>query len=388
MRHETQTRLIRQAFAAIDRGAPPMTESFTRNDPAAYTSADRAARERDVLFREYPIVAGFSSQIRNSGDFITDDLAPTPILVVRNERGELRAFANICRHRGSRLAHGCGSVSSRFTCPYHAWSYDTDGRLRAIPDEYGFEGLDRDAHGLVRFPVEERYGMVWVMPRAGAKFDLDAHLGGLADDLAGYALDSFELRETRVVRRRMNWKLVSDTFWEAYHIKFLHRSNIAPLFVRNLGLFEPFGLCHRLAGIRNSIEKLRAVAPERWDLLPHATILMNLFPNTILVMQSDHAEAYRIFPSADRAGECVTEIAVLGPGAASPANYDRRWDAKGSPGWSRVMELLLGVVEQDFEVGESIQRNFEAGILNEIVYGRFEPALEHFHRSIRTALGK
>ena len=122
------------------------------------------------------------------------------------------------------------------------------------------------------------------------------YLGGLAEDLASYGIDDFVLAEQRVVRRNMNWKLVSDTFWEAYHIKVLHKSNIAPMFVKNLALYDGFGLSHRLVGIRNSIEKLRDLPEAKWDLIPHATILMNLFPNTICVMQSDHLETYRVFP--------------------------------------------------------------------------------------------
>jgi phenylpropionate dioxygenase-like ring-hydroxylating dioxygenase large terminal subunit len=389
MDHDTQVRLIAQALAAIDAGRPPMmTESFTRNNPAVYTSREWAERERATLFHDFPLVVGFSSQARNPGDYFTDELGPTPLLVVRGEDGVVRAFANICRHRGSRLAQGCGRAGARFVCPYHSWSYDTTGRLRAIPDDFGFAHFDRESHGLIRFPVAERYGMVWVTPRVDGEIDLDIHLERLAPDLASYGLEDFELRERLVVRRRMNWKLVSDTFWEAYHIKFLHRTTIAPMFVRNLALFDPFGLCHRLVGIRTSIEKLRGLPPERWDLLPHATILMNLFPNTVFVMQSDHAEAYRIYPAPDNPSESVTEINVLGPAGAAADRYERRWGLPSGPGWDKVMDLLVGVVEQDFEVGETIQRNFEAGVLSKVFYGRYEPALEHFHSSIRAALGE
>jgi phenylpropionate dioxygenase-like ring-hydroxylating dioxygenase large terminal subunit len=87
MKHSTQVRLIREIFEAIDRGTPPMAEKFTRNDTSAYTSAERAAREREVLFRHHPIVAGFSSKIPNPGDYLNEDLAPIPILVVRNSMG-------------------------------------------------------------------------------------------------------------------------------------------------------------------------------------------------------------------------------------------------------------------------------------------------------------
>ena len=180
MKHATQVQLIHQVFDAIDRGTPPMAERFTRNDTSAYTSPQRAARERDVLFRNHPIVAGFSSQIPNAGDYLTEDLAPVPILVVRNASGELRAFVNICRHRGAKLVAGCGNTAKLFSCPYHAWSYDTDGRLFAIPDDYGFEGLDRAASGLVALPVAEKYGLIFVTPAPGDSnnntIDIDAML--------------------------------------------------------------------------------------------------------------------------------------------------------------------------------------------------------------------
>jgi phenylpropionate dioxygenase-like ring-hydroxylating dioxygenase large terminal subunit len=374
MKHSTQVRLIHEIFEAIDRGTPPMAEKFSRNDTSAYTSAERAARERDVLFRHHPIVAGFSSQIPNPGDYLTEDLAPVPIFVVRNLSGELRAFVNICRHRGAKLVSGCGAGAKRFSCPYHAWTYDTDGHLVAIPDEYGFEGLDRAASGLVAIPVAEKYGLIFVTAKPDEAIDIDAMLGGLAEDIESYGIGSFTHQETRVVRRRMNWKLVSDTFWESYHIKVLHAQNVGPLFVKNLAMFDAFGRNHRYVGVRKSIEKLRDLPEEKWDLIPHATILMNLFPNTILVMQSDHAEVYRVFPAGAHAGESVTAISILAPEA--------------SPKWSRTMDLLLGVVEQDFAVGEGIQHGFESGAIRKVNYGRYENALEHFHRSIREALGE
>jgi phenylpropionate dioxygenase-like ring-hydroxylating dioxygenase large terminal subunit len=378
MKHTTQTNLIHQIFDAIDRGTPPMAERFTRNDTSAYTSPQRAAREREVLFRNHPIVAGFSSQISNPGDYLTEDLAPVPILVVRNTSGALRAFVNICRHRGAKLVSGCGTTAKLFSCPYHAWSYDTDGRLVAIPDDYGFEGLDRASSGLVALPVAEKYGLIFVTPTPTDNnentIDIDAMLAGLGDDIESYGIGSMMHQETRVVRRRMNWKLMSDTFWEAYHIKVLHAQNVAPLFVKNLAMFDAFGRNTRYIGVRKSIEKLRDLPQEKWDLIPHTTILMNLFPNTILVMQSDHAEIYRIFPDGAHVGQSVATISILAP--------------EPSPKWSRTMDLLLGVVDQDFTLGEKIQHNFESGALRKVMYGRYENALEHFHRSIREAIGE
>jgi|SRR5215469_753135 len=373
MDHATRVRLIRIALDAINRGEPPLTDHFTRNRTDAYTSHERAAREREILFKAHPIVVGFSSQIPNAGDFLTEDLAPVPIVVVR-VGGGLRAFANICRHRGSRLVHGCGAGVTRFVCPYHAWTYDVGGNLIAIPDEVGFLGLDPATKGLVALPVAERHGLIFVHPTPNAPLDPAQVLGGLDADIESYRIGRLVHTESRAVTRRMNWKLASDTFWEAYHIRVLHAANVAPLFVRNLALFDRFGRNHRLIGVRKSIEKLRSMPEDKWDILPHATILMNIFPNTVLVMQTDHAEVYRIFPDHDYPNHCTTVVSVLAP---EPA-----------PRWAKTLDLLLGVVEQDFAIGEGIQRNFESGAIREVVYGRYEGALEHFHCSIREALAE
>jgi phenylpropionate dioxygenase-like ring-hydroxylating dioxygenase large terminal subunit len=373
MKHYDQVRLIREIFDCIDRGRPALAPEPGRNHASVYTSPVRATRERDVLFRSYPIVAGFSSQVSRPGDYFTEDLTPIPVLVARSADGRLHAFANVCRHRGARVASGCGSGAARFACPYHGWTYDLNGHVAAIPDDYGFEGIDREMHGLAELPVAERFGMVWVRCGGGGEIEPDAMLARLGAEIESYGIPGMKLQETRVVQRRMNWKLVSDTFWEAYHIKVLHKDNVAPLFIKNLAMFQAFGPNHRYVGVRKSIEKLRDLAEAKWDLVSHATILMNLFPNTVLVMQTDHAEVYRIFPSHDRPGESTTAISIL---ATEP-----------SPKWARTMDLLLGVVEQDFQVGEGIQRSFESGAIREVVYGRYEQALDHFHRSIREALG-
>jgi phenylpropionate dioxygenase-like ring-hydroxylating dioxygenase large terminal subunit len=309
---------VRSALAAIDRGAPPLADRWTENDPVAYVSAERAECKSKVLFRgALPIVAGLSSQLSQPGDFLVDDLSLVPTLVVR------------------------------------------------------------DDHGLVRLPVAEKYGLVWVTPGGEAGLGVDEVLGGLAADLRSYAIERQEVCQTRIVRRSMNWKLMSDTFWEAYHIKVLHKDNIAPLFVRNLARFDVFGPSHRLVGVRSSIETLRGRPEADWDPVTHATILMNVFPNTILVMQTDHHEPYRIFPVGKGRGQSLVEVSLIAP-AARAAGPRRAWE--------KTMDLWLGVVDQDFTIGEGIQRNFETGLLPSVAYGRCEPAFEHFHRSIREAL--
>jgi hypothetical protein len=94
-------------------------------------------------------------------------------------------------------------------------------------------------------------------------------------------------------------------------------------------------------------------------------------------MQSDHAEAYRVFPDPDRPGEAQMAVSILVPPGTAQ-----------DPQWSKTMDLIVGVLDEDFTVGETIQRNFESGLADRVVYGRFEQALDHFHRSVREALAE
>ena len=114
-----------------------------------------------------------------------------PILLVRQPDGMLSASLNVCRHRGARVAEGCGNGAGSFSCRYHGWTYGLDGKLIARPDELSFPAFDRAAAGLRTLPVAEKYGMVWVCPTPGATIDIDDLLGGLATDLAAHGFDTF-----------------------------------------------------------------------------------------------------------------------------------------------------------------------------------------------------
>ncbi len=143
MQHATQVELIRRIFAHMESRTTTMADEVYLNDVTDYTCADQLAAERRKLFRDHPLLVGLSCQVRAPGDYLTDDFSGVPILVVRGDSGALNAFMNVCRHRGAKLVDGCGSVRKRFSCPYHAWSYDRDGALASIPQGSGFDRVDR-----------------------------------------------------------------------------------------------------------------------------------------------------------------------------------------------------------------------------------------------------
>ena len=139
-----------------------------------------------------------TARVREPHDFLVREVLGRSVLVSRGADGVARAFLNYCRHRGARPAEGCGSAR-RFTCPYHAWSYDSGGQLVGLPGSAGFEGVDRAEYGLVELPSEERHGFVWVVLTAGAPLDLDAHLGPFDAELATFGFESYDFFTDRTL---------------------------------------------------------------------------------------------------------------------------------------------------------------------------------------------
>ena len=303
------------------------------------------------------------------------------MLLVRGDDGRFRSFLNVCRHRGSRVVSGQGSGRRKFACPYHGWTYDCRGRLVGVPDRKSFTGIDLSDRNLVELPAIEYGGMLWSTLDPSSALDPDLFLAGLGPELASYRFEGYAHYARRKLVRRMNWKMVIDTFLESYHFPVLHPHTVHPIFLPNLSLFEPFGPHLREVFPRRTIAGLRKCPESDWDLVTHTVIIYVLFPSTVLVMQGDHAEIWRIFPDANRSDSSVIHLDFYIP---QPAETD---SARGH--WDRNLELVLRTVEdEDFPTGEGIQSGFRANAQTEIVYGRNEPALQHWQRTVTEALAK
>ncbi len=380
MRHSDQVAQLKKLFQHLDTGTTAMADSVYRHNVTDYTDPAQMALERDKLFRRQPLNLGLSCRAPEPGDFFTDDFSGVPILVVRDKDRTLKAFLNVCRHRGTKVAQDSGSGARAFTCPYHAWTYRLDGSLMSRPHESAFAEAEKECHGLTALPVEERHGMIWVCPTPGQEIDIDTQLGGLGDDMAAYRLASYSHYETRVLARDMNWKLVVDTFLEGYHIGTLHTETIAPYLHSDRATFDPFGRNLRMVVPRHGIDGLRERPEEEWDLITYSAVVNILFPNTVFIMQGDHLEIFHVYPDGDDPNRSRMYVSLYTP---EPALSD---SARGH--WDRNFDLLIRTVEdEDFPLGEDIQRGFHSGAQEHITFGRNEPALGHYHRSIMQSLG-
>ncbi len=392
MRPETQLALGREIVTRVADNSTPMVGHVYWNDTAVYTDPERHARELPIFFGEFPLVMAASSQLPNTGDVITDDHTGVPIMIVRGADGEVRAFANICRHRGSRLVLGrqdCGLRS--FTCPYHAWVYGLDGSLKAIPGD-GFDELARTEMGLIELPAAERAGLVWVLPQpvsaerpADLGADIEDHLGpDLLADLEAFGLADHHCYRSVHLDRRLNWKLTLDTFFESYHFRQLHRNSIAPIVRSDLAPVRHYGDHHLMVAVRHSAEKLALTPEAEWNIKGQTVLVYLLWPNTIFIYQKDHIELFRVFPGETVADSAI-EVSIFVPedpdATSDPDKARKHWDANFDL-------LLLTADDEDFANGATIQRSFESGVLPNVVYGRNEPLMHSWHESLKRVVAE
>jgi len=381
MRRDKQLDLMRRLLKHMDEGSTAYSDATFRNEMSCYSDPERHQRERQTFFRDMPVVMTMSARIKQPGDWFAETLDGVPLVLVRGKDGVARCFVNICRHRGARLAEGCGQGLKMFTCPYHAWSYNLDGSLKGMPDARSFEGVDKETHGLKEIPVIEERGIIWVGPINPDAPKRTSALGAMDEEINEWGFENYHFFDAVRFVRPMNWKFVMDTFMETYHISTLHRKTIDPIIHSNLTTFDAYGDHYRMVIARKTLEELRSVPESEANVIPYIGFVYGLFAGATLIIQgSAHAELWRVSPSGDNPGEAVIEISMAVP--EKPTNE------KAEAFWRKNFELAMRTVEnEDFPLGALIQENVQSGQQDYIYYGRNEPTLAHFHGTIRRHLG-
>ncbi|HSA49132.1 MAG TPA: aromatic ring-hydroxylating dioxygenase subunit alpha [Yinghuangia sp.] len=370
--------LARRLVDHIENGTTDLADSVYEMSTDAYSAA-HLAEELEVLFLGQPLVLGLSGDLPNPETYRTVDLCGTPVLLTRDREGRVRALLNACRHRGVRVADGVGR-GKRVTCPFHAWSYELDGRLAAMPVSDAFEGMCRDDKGLVELPVDEGHGLIVGRLRPGPPVDVDAYLGPeLRDELALLDFADWErLGEPHTHRVGANWKVTLDTFRENYHFDFLHRRTLRKMAYGGVLTFDAFGPHLRNSSALRTIDELRDRPESEWtDVARHFSYQYALFPNTSLTFDSRHIELWQIVPVDAHTSE-VVHTSYLRPGLS---DEERDKAAEMTP-W--ICETVVD--GEDFWVAGRTEPGVRLGMIDTVVFGRNEPAPQHLHRGFAAAL--
>lgn len=373
---------IKTLMDLVENKTTVLTDSVMEIDVNEYTNPEQFDREKLELFRNYPQFVGPSCMIPKPGDYYAFDDTGIPILIVRNQEGKLNAFVNICSHRGAPLnecSHGQAKKGKMFSCPYHGWSYNLEGELIGVPfASEGFPTINRDELGLKKLQVEEKYGMIFVMPNPDKSFDIDETLGGINERLSGFGFEDHYYLGAKQVFTDFSWKLNMDTFHEYYHFEFLHAESIAKMAYSNVANYLQYGRNHSMGSPSLQINELKDIPEEEWQPREYSSYVNYIFPNTVIFVVNDHFQTWRVYPiSPDRS---VVYHSMFIPNEPK--------DEAERKGFEDYFQMINDVaVAEDYGLVDKVHRGLKAGIERKVIIGRNEPGVQNMHKQLHDVLG-
>ena len=379
MKHAVQVEVLRELMDQLDAGVNADAGGLRACPADTYTSPELAAKEWQVFFREHPQVVGLSGDLPGPGSFITCEDVGIPMLVTRDREGRVRAFLNACRHRGPMVEHQRRGEKSRFSCPFHAWTYDSSGALIGVPLEDQFGPIDKTCLGLVELPAVEHLGFLVVHPDPKGVIDTAAMFEGLEEDLAAFGWDRYVLGHEQDLDMKLNWKLATDTFGETYHFKRLHKDTLANNFHGDVLSYRTYRRNHRMVLCLKAIDELRGRPESEWRIENGGFPVYFLFPNVIVNVGNKRIAVVRVYPDPADPGRSISRISYYFDADELAANPGLAM--MFSEGFTRV------VAAEDYATAETTQKALSAGLMKEVLFGRNEPPLHHYHNTFRAALG-
>jgi phenylpropionate dioxygenase-like ring-hydroxylating dioxygenase large terminal subunit len=322
------------------------------------------------------------SQLSQAGDYVTLDIGAESVVGLRDRDGVIRAFHNVCRHRGARLLDGAGNCAGPVTCPYHGWSYRHDGTLMGVAARETFAGLDRSEHGLRPVKVDVAFGFVFVA-LAGDPPPVATTWGALADEFEPYRFqDMVPLTPITAATWNVDWKIAMDNYLESYHVPIGHP-----------GLYRMFTPDYEdqvgVPGVARGVSWLREQPSTRWaerkyqqlvgQVSPHLPEanrrcwrFYSMLPNLGIDVFPEQMDFFQVLPAGP--GKCTIRGAIYGLPDNSRATRVARYLGQ------RINQLVNG---EDEWLCARVQRGLASSSYTPGPLSELERWMREFHDLLR-----
>jgi phenylpropionate dioxygenase-like ring-hydroxylating dioxygenase large terminal subunit len=360
---------------AIVRGDSPSPRGVVELDASVYIDPLRFEREKRAVFDKLPLLLAPSALLPEKNTAVAHDGYSVPLIISRDNEGQIHVMANVCRHRGTRLIESNEVISAkRIVCPYHAWAYGSDGTLLAVPRPECFPGLDKADRPLNHFTAVESGGFIWFARDHDADF---GHVFALAEDMDAFGTSGLHLYCRRTHEVASNWKQVMDAFLESYHVQRLHAETIAPFFTDGIAAADYIGPHQR--AVVGRADYLSEIDCNDWAALRRVlTYTYAFFPTSILIVSPDYINLLVVMPQT--VGTCLVEDFMLIPEPPQTPEAEAHWQ--------RSWDLLDAgtFAGEDFRAAALCQRGIESGLVKSVNIGALEQGIAAFHERLAAIL--
>ena len=383
------------AAAHPELGTGPVPVEF-------YLSQEIYDREVDEVFGRYWLKIARAEQVRNPGDYVVVEVEvrKASLIIACGKDGKIRAFHNICRHRGNRLASGSGSCR-HFTCINHGWAFTNEGKLASAPDFSQFHDLDRADLGLIEISCEVWNSFIFVNFDAEPRRTLLEQLDGFAEQYKDYPFENIVCGGQWSSKLRCNWKIFQDIFQEAYHVSTVHAGTFPTFYAGPVnpfgrpGAFRTWGLNRSATVVYNPeyeptpIEKVAAALGTTWTDMStqgfpgsnwsnnkyFAFDINGMFPNILIDVASGFFFTHQFWPISVNETRWEGSVYFLPPRKPSELLSQEQ-----------AYILIRDAWREDLSLGEAAQRALESRAMKSVHFADSEIALRHSYEAMRAAL--
>jgi phenylpropionate dioxygenase-like ring-hydroxylating dioxygenase large terminal subunit len=291
----------------------------------------------------------------------------------------LRAFHNVCQHRGSAVLLEKQGTARRFICPYHAWGYALDGSLTSVPEAHNFACLDKPNQGLAPVRCETMRGMIFVNRDMNA-IPLAEFMAATEAQLGDFPLEDMVVKNVVAVEMECNWKTALDNFLEIYHVNTVHAKSIAPYLDSKSFSISLYKHGHARFATRKRGETIFESDKEAPDdapaLFKEHTVALPMFPNSFMAIDPIGFAWQSWWPLGPRRSVMVLHLM----GWKDDSEADKKF-------WEGMTEQVTAIAGEDLVLFAEMQRNLESGVLPGIMMGYQERALYWYQEEIDRTMG-